>query len=220
MTNRKFLPFFGLLFVCGALLCGLLTFYSSIRASNRVRRLAAVTAALLESTRVGTEVLLEGRLSDRNPVQSHGFVAYVHEWRQIDEEGDPGSWSVFAQVTPPLLLKLPGGLVQVGNDDYDLEDAHTVEEEEAFDEPSTNRYKGLAAGDPVIVVGVVVAGPEHPQVEADFIARGTRASYIARRRTGGFLFCVSSIVVAVVGGVILLWDQVTRLLRWRRRKTG
>ena len=28
----------------------------------------------------------------------------------------------------------------------------------------------------------------------------------------GLLFCLDSVVVAVVGGVILLWDQVIRLL--------
>jgi hypothetical protein len=214
MSNKRLL--FGLFFVCGALLCGLVTLYAAFRAASRVRRLTPVTAVALEGTRTGDDVLIEGRVSDRNPVRSQGFVAYVLEWREIDEEGEPGSWSVSARMTPPLLLELPDGLVQVGNDDYELEDAHTIEEEEAFDEPSTVRYKGIAVGDPVLAVGVAVGGSEHPQIEADFIARGTRAEYVARRRRGGAIFCVFSIVVAAAGGVVLLWDRIAGWLALRR----
>jgi hypothetical protein len=206
----------SLIFVCGALLCGLVGLFSSIRAANKVRSLRPITAIGLEAARPGEEVLVEGRVSDRNPVRSHGFVAHVREQRDIDEDGDADSWSLSARMTPPLLLELADGLVQIGNDDYQLEDAHAIEEEESFDQPSTTRYRGLAVDDPIIAVGVVVDGPELPQIEADFIARGTRAGYVARKRTGGVIFCASSIVVAAIGGLILFWDQVTRLLPWRR----
>lgn len=238
MNKRKFLPIFGgLLFMCGALLCGLLGLYSSIRAANRVEGLTPVTVAVLEDSLPGSKVLVEGHVSSRNPVRSPftGFVAYVREEREIyyDDEGnpDPGSWSVSGRVTPPLLLalspalssveaiaeglELSDGLVQIENSDYDLEDASTVEEE-SIGEDSDTRYKGIEIGDPVIAVGVVSAGGERPQIKADFIARGTQASYIARRRSGGVIFCVGSVVIAAVGGLILMWDRVARLLPWRR----
>lgn len=205
----------GLLFVCGALMCGLVALYSSLRAAGRARGLTPVTAVVLENTAPGEGVLVEGRVSARNPVRSHGFVAYVQEWREIDEEGDPESWSTGAQVTPPLLLELPDGLVQVGNDHYELEDARIIEEEESFGKPSTTRYRGIAVADPVIAVGVASAGPELPQIDADFIARGNRAEYVARRRRAGAIFYGFSVVVAAVGGIVLFWDQVAALLRWR-----
>jgi hypothetical protein len=206
----------GLVFICGALLCGLVGLVSSIRAANRVRRLAPISAAALEDAPPGEQILVEGHVSSRNLALSHGFVAYVREWRQVDENRDTGSWTVSARMTPPLVLELPDGLAQVGNDDYDLENAHIVEEEETFDEPRSVRQRGLSAGDPVIALGVVAAGSEPPQIEADFVARGTRSDYLARRRWGGVLFCALSIPVAAAGGVVLMWDRVARLV-FRRR---
>lgn len=212
-SNR---PSMGLLFVGCALLCGLVGLGSSIRAANRVRGLRPVTVARLQSIRAGREVLVEGRVSSRNSVRSHGLVAYVRESREFDEEDSVGRWFESARVTPPLLLELQDGLVQISNDDYGLEDPHIIEEAGSFGEPSTTRYKGLEADDPVIAVAIVVDGRERPEIDADLIARGTRASYLARRRRGGVLFCVGSFVVAVLGGTILLWDQVARLLPRRR----
>lgn len=197
--------------------------YSSVRAANRVRGLSTVTVAVLEHARLGEEVLVEGHVSSRNPVRSPstGFVAYVREWRQIsyDDEGrpDPGSWSVSERVTPPLLLELSDGLLQIENADYDIEDADVVDKREpgqSVDEVDT-RYRGVRSGDPVMAVGIVSARIERPQIRADFVAHGTRASYLARRRWGGAIFCAFSIVVAALGGGVLFWDRVGRLLSRR-----
>jgi hypothetical protein len=211
----------GLLFACGALLCGLVALYSSIKAAGRVRGLTPVTAVALENTQLGEEVLIEARVSSRNTVRyrpheeeqgdSLGFVAYIRERRAVDEDDDTGNWSVSGRVTPPLILELPDGLVQIENDDYELQDAHVVEEERASGEPSTTRYKGFAVGDPVVAVGVLTSRAELPQIEADFVARGTRESYIARRRSSGTIFCIASVVVAALGGLILMWDRVRGL---------
>jgi hypothetical protein len=211
---------FGLLFVCGALLCGLVALYSSIRAANRVGGLTPVTVAVLQDRPLGEEVLVEGRVSSRNPVRSEstGFVAYVREWREItyDDEGrpDPGNWSVSERVTPPLLLELSDALLQIENDDYDIEDALVVDEREPGEGPDefSTRIKGITSGDDVIAVGVVSARVERPQITADFIARGTRASYVARRRWGGAIFCAGSILVCALGATVLFWDRVGRLL--------
>ena len=211
----------ALLFVGGALLCGLVTLYSSIRAANRVARLTPVTLAELATSQPGQEVLVEGQVSGENPLRStsYGFVAYLREEREIEnDEGtpDPGSWSVHERVTPPLLLSLSGSLVQIANDDYELLDAETIEEGPGLDRYSGTRYKGLKIGAPVIAVGIVAAGREAPSIEAEFIARGTQASYIARRRSGSIVFCVGSLLVAVLGGLVLLRDRVGRLLPWRQ----
>jgi hypothetical protein len=224
MSNRKTLPILGALFVGAALLCGLVALYSSQRAANRVKGLTPVTVAVLEDSQPGHKVLIEGHISGRNPVQplSPGFVAYIREEREIhtDDEGtpEPGSWSERGRVTPPLLLELSGGLVQIENDDYDLENGRTVEDEPSFfDRYSDTRYKGVEIGDPVIAVGVVGAAAEPPQIKADFIARGTQTGYIASQRSAGVIFLVMSVVVAAVGGIFIMWDRVTGLLPKRQR---
>jgi len=226
MSKRKLFPLVGVLFVGGALLCGLLTWYSSTRAANRVKGLTPITVATLTDSQPGRQVLVEGHVSSRNPVQSEflGFVAYIREEREIhtDDEGtpSPGSWSVSGRVTPPLLLELSDGLVQVENDDYDLENGTTIEEEpSSFDRYSDTRYKGIGIGDAVIAVGVVGVDAEPPQIKADFIARGTQASYVASQRSAGVIFFVISVVVAVVGGVFIMWDRVSGYLpRWRQER--
>ena len=99
--------------MCGALLCGLVALYSSIRAANRVRGLTPVTVAVLQDRPLGEKVLVEGRVSSRNPVRSPstGFVAYVSEWRAIsyDDEGrpEPGDWSVSGRVRSILPTVAP-----------------------------------------------------------------------------------------------------------------
>ncbi|MFB0537176.1 MAG: hypothetical protein ACETWR_19620 [Anaerolineae bacterium] len=227
MSNRKYLPIFGVLFVGGALLCGLLTWYSSSRAANRVKEFTPVTTvAALGDGQPGREILVEGHVSSRNPVQplSPGFVAYIREEREIDTDDEgtptPGSWSVSSRVTPPLLLELSDGLVQVENDDYDLENGTTIEEEpSSFDRYSDTRYKGIEIGDSVMAVGVVVEDTESPQIRADFIARGIQESYVASQRSAGVIFFVISIVVAVVGSIFIMWDRVSGLLPRRRQQT-
>ena len=106
-----------LLSMCGAHACRLVGLYSSISAANRAKDLTPVTAAGLRETEPGQDALVEARVRDRNAVKPHGFVAYVHEWREFDEEGEAGSCKEDTRLTPPLLLELPDGLVQVGNDD-------------------------------------------------------------------------------------------------------
>jgi hypothetical protein len=215
MSKRKFIPIVGVLFVFGALLCGLLALYSSTRAANRVEKLTPIPATILEDSEPGREVLVEGRISDRNPVISHSFVAYIREEREIetDDEGtpEPGSWYETSRITPPLLLELSDGPVQIENSNYDLRNGRTVEEKSSG-RYSHTRYKGIESGGQIIAVGVVVEGAEYPQINAEFVAPGTRESYVSGQRIGGIIFCLFSVVVAAVGGILILWDQVIGLL--------
>jgi hypothetical protein len=215
------LPLVALLFVGGALLCGLVTFCSSLQAAYRVARLTPVSLAELLASQPGQEVLIEGTISAENPVRlaAYGFVTYLREDRETEnDEGtpSPGSWLLRERVTPPLFLDLSGSLVQIVNDDYDLADAETIEVENGFERYSGTRYKGFKIGTPVIAVGSVVASQEVPQIRAEFIARGKKASYVAGQRSGGLFFCLGSVLVAGLGGLVLLWNRLRWLLsRWR-----
>jgi hypothetical protein len=203
----------AILFVAGALLCGLVGLLASSQASRRVQQLTPASIARLEAMQPGEEVLVKGRISSGSAVQDFGFVAYVREERPVDEDGNTGSWFVRERITPPLLLELREGWVQIENSDYDLVDAKIVEERNDPSELSKTRYKGLECGDSVIAVGVLVAHREYPKIEADFIALGTHERYIARRRTGGRIFYGFSVVIALLGGGILFKEQILGALR-------
>lgn len=206
----------GVLFVAGTLLCGLLALIVSNRAANRVERLQPIGAAALVSSPRGTEVLIEAHVSDENPVllEPYRLVAYVREGRSVwDDEGTwkTGSWSEQERVTPPLLLDLAGSVAQIENDDYELQDAHSIEAGGVAGEPSNTRFTGVRAGEPVLVVGTVLGGKEVGRVRAEFVAGGTRATYIAGQRSAGWIFGVASLVVALLGGAFLLREPLAAL---------
>ncbi len=212
MLNRRIL--LGALFVGGALLCGLLTWCSASRTANRVEGLSPITrASVLGDMSTGKPVLIEGQISQRSPItlQDHGFVAYLREGRAIvDSKGapSPGNWSVRERVTPPLLIELSGGRAAIVNDDYVLENGKTVEvKPSAFERYSDTRYVGIETGEPVIAVGVVTARGAQPELKAEFVARGTQASYAASQRNAGVIFFVISVVVAMLGGIFILRDE-------------
>ncbi len=177
------------------------------RGANRVEVLVSITATNLEDTPVGGEVLVEGRISQRNPIQARGFVAYIAEGREVDEDGDEHWWEL-DRVTPPLLLELPDGVVQIENSTYGFRDIKpTVQSGDV-------RYEGFAIGDPVIAVGVLAWRTEPPQVTAEFIAPGTQASYVASQRNSVLLVRVVGVVFVVLG----VGDVVRGLVgAWRSR---
>ena len=211
----------GVLFVAGALSCGLLTLIISDRAAGRVQRLRPVGAAALMSSPPGTEVLIEAQLSDENPIlfEPYRFVAYVREGRSVwEDEGkwETGSWSELERVTPPLLLDLAGSVVEIENDDYELQDAYSVETGGIAGEPDDTRFTGLRAGEPILVVGTVLGGKEVGRVKAEFIAEGTQASYVSGQRGAGRIIAAASVVVALLGGAFLLREPLAALWASRR----
>jgi hypothetical protein len=215
----------GVLFVVGACLCGLVALITSQRAAGRVEGLQPIGARALMSTPPGTEVLIEAHVSDDNRVllEPYGYVAYVREERSVwrdDGSWETGSWSEQARVTPPLLLELADVVIEIENDDYALQNVHTVEEGGAVGQPSDLRLTGLRAGEPVLVLGTVLGGKEVGRVEAEFIAGGTRESYIAGQRSAGWIFLAVSLVVALLGGAFLLREPLAALWSaWRGRSS-
>lgn len=213
----------GVLFIVGSLLCGLTGLCVNSGQAIKVSRLSPVSASALAggAVEVGGEVLVEGYIGEENEVvyPQGEFVAYLYKRRRISVNDDgqpkPERWRKWEQVTPPLLLDLADGKVQVENDDYAIENLRVVEGPEmrvagsqSHIKYSITRYEGIAVGDPVIAVGTLMAGGEVPRIEAEFVARGTREEYIAGHRAGGIASCVGSAIVGVVGGFILLWDRI------------
>jgi hypothetical protein len=217
--GKRFLFFlFGFFLLClAAPMCGLLIPYTATRDANRVERLTPVPASVLVDGEPGREVLVEGRVSSQNPARYDSFVAYVREEREVDtnDEGtpEPGNWKVVERVTPPLLLELADGLVQIENSSYNLQGGRTVERRSFWDQEI--RYRGIEAGDHVIVVGTLFSTAERPQISAEFIYRGTQAQYISGQRSMAVIGLVGGIVSAVVGGILILWGLASRLFSLR-----
>lgn len=218
--DRRFLLLFGFVLLClCAPLCGLLLPIYSTGAANRAERLTPVPAAVLEDSQPGQEVMVEGRVSSLNPAQYGPFVAYVREERQVNvDKGTPvaGSWKEVERVTPPLLLELPDGPVQIENRSYNLVGARTVEKPgSGLYRYTDSRYSGIEAGDHVMAIGSVVAAAERPQIYAEFVYRGSRAQYIGGQRSAVLFGIVGGIVLAVAGGALVAWGLAGGLVpRW------
>lgn len=204
------LPAIGLLF---AGLGALVMFYFAPmfnQAAARVERLSPLTAATLAASPAGQDGLIEGRISERNPVQFRLFVAYVrYEYRGQDNDNDNESkWVEDERVTPALLLDLPGGRVQLTNSDYGLEGKLVKWQSEptltwnSWSEDGTKSYEGLERGNPVLAIGTVVEGPTGREVQAEWLYGGTRTTYIEDQRTSAKVARWVGLAFLVVGGVI------------------
>lgn len=194
------------------------------KAAAHAEGLPALTAVMLEDSPLGREVVIEGRISDRNRVRFREFVAYVsEEYQGDDDDGDP-KWRVDERVTPPLLLDLPDGRVQIENQDYTLEstpvtwqDSPTLRWNRARNE-GTKRYRGFAVGNPAMAIGVVVEGQEGRALAASLLYGGTQADYVADRRSAAALFPKIGMGIAGIGVVIIgigVWLVVRRLISGR-----
>jgi hypothetical protein len=172
-------------------------------AAARVERLSPLTAVTLAESPAGQEGLIEGRIAERNPVHFRLFVAYVRsEYRGRDDDDD-AIWVEDERVTPPLLLDLPGGRVQLANNDYALQGRLVEWQSEAnltWDSASqegTKSYRGLERGNPVLALGSIVEGPTGREFQAEWLYNGTRTTYIEDQRN-------SADIATWIGRVFLL----------------
>lgn len=207
------------LFGCAAvgLLAGLAPHFR--REIARVERLPTVDAAELAQSPAGREVLLEARIGRDNPAPFRQFVAYEQEaYNGRRCEGNNDSCLDFERaVTPPLLLELPDGQIQLVGGGYAIKRPtvhwrdydYSPGRDPATGEPS-RRYAGFEAGNAVVVVGAVVMGPEGPAIAAEWVAGGTRAEYLASLRDPGAEVSRAGILCAL--GAVLLLGLCARVL--------
>lgn len=217
LLARLFLPIFGLIFVVVGLLLAVLGSRGATAAADRAEALQPIGAAALDSRAIGDVVLIEGTLSPRNPTLVRSFVAFSSvEYRgREDSDGDP-VWESDERITPPLLVEA-GGLIQVANDDYQLDGTQATWQDRptttynGLTGDGTKRYRGLESGQIVTVIGAVVRGAEGNELQAEFVAGGTRAAYIAGQRDAarflpilGAIFCGVGLLITLLGTWLLL----------------
>lgn len=204
----------------GFIVGGVLAFVVAGRAGEdaaRAERLAPLTAAELESAAPGQEALLEGQIDQRSRAIFRDFVAYVREEYRGKDAEDREQWFEDERATPPLLLATGGSLATVGDAGYELEGAAAIwRESDALSWSSatgegTKRYRGLRAGDTITAIGAVAEGAEGRELAADTVFAGTRAEYIAERRSSA---AIAPWIGAAFGlvGLVVTWFGV-RVLR-------
>ena len=211
----------GLLVTSAGLVFGIVGPRLTGRDIARAECLQPLTAAAVREQPPGREVLVEGRLDDGLPAAFRSFVAYVREeYRGRSRTGNRNQqWVEDARVTPPLVVALPDGPVQIVNDDYRLGNTPTSWQEgtvltwDSVTDEGTKRYRGLERGERVVVIGRVVSTAAGRAIEADVVAGGTRAGYIADARRATTIATWVGGILGLLGGLILLgsaWSLVRR----------
>ena len=152
--------------------------------------------SLLDSV-AGTQVVVEARVSGRNPIQYASYVAYIADECKTDSDGDR-SCSEIERVTPPLLLNMSGGLVEIINNDYDLQG-------DLVQANSGNwEYRGLNTESPVIAVGTIAPRDGNPKLNAEYLASGTQADYVAFLRSSVVTLRILGIIFGLIGAVLFV----------------
>ncbi len=147
----------------------------------RFEQLQLLTATNFKNSVPGHQVAIEGHVSKHTPVQFRQFVAYIRQEYQGSDDTKI-FWSEDLRVTPPLLLALPDGLIQIKNNNYDIERYSITWQEDSEPTWGTKQYLGFMVSSPVLAVGVVVQGVEGKALEANWIYGGTSAEHINELR--------------------------------------
>src|SRR5262245_58052064 len=84
--------------------------------AERAERLRPLTAAALDDSRSGSEALVEGRISARNPLLFQQFVAYIREEYRGSDDDDREKWEEDERRTPALRIDVADGIVALAND--------------------------------------------------------------------------------------------------------
>jgi hypothetical protein len=185
-------------------------------AAARAENLEPLSATALESATIGSEALIEGRISRRNQPVFRNFVAYIREeYRGSDDDGDD-EWVEDERRTPPLVVEVAGGIIDIGSG-YDIREPHESWTESdilrwnGISGEGTKRYSGLLVERSAMAIGTVAAGSEGRMLQAEFIYGGSRAEYIQGQRTiarfapwFGGCFCMIGLVIVVSGVVATL----------------
>lgn len=205
-----FLALFGSLFVAVGIGIGYFGARFANDAADRAERLPLFSARDIDRSGGNQEVIVEGVVSARNPARFRDFVAYVREeYQGTDEDGD-ADWREDERVTPPLLLELPDGLVEIMNDTYRMQSPPQRWQESntlswnGLSGEGTKRYEGFAANQPVMALGRIVRGQEGQALEAEFLYGGDRAAYVARQRSDAAMLPIFGLIFGGVGAIMAL----------------
>ena len=159
-----------------------------------------LTTTVAKLTEAKGDVVVEGKVSQRNPIRERDFVAYVRSPRATSS--DEKSY----RDTPKLVIELADGSVSFNNDNYETFDWR-------LDDDPFYYYRYLRANESVVVTGYVVRGVSIPtgaktiDLQAQEVFVGTHLQYLARTREVSLLPSILSAITmfgSLVGSVTLI----------------
>lgn len=182
---------------------------------SMLEALGPVEIETLRRTAPGTEVLVEGRIPPEARVSSHDLVLSVGYLRQVGTKAEDAgrlNESEIERRTPPFDLQLPNGRVRIENEGYAVEQLPTV-----TDDGSLFR-KGLAPGDPAVVIGDVRRSGDDVALRARTVAFGTLQSYVHNLKGGRRLNRKIGLWIAGAAALVLASTSFATLRHARRRE--
>lgn len=198
-AERLLLLVFWIFFAC----CGAALMKHSTETAEKLghfEQLQLLTATDLKNSVPGQLVAIEGHISKHTPVQFRQFVAYIRQ-EYAGREDTYIDWSEDLRVTPPLLLELRDGLIQIKNNNYAIERVPITWQDDSNPTWGTKQYRAFEVNSPVLAVGAVVQGVEGKALEAEWIYGGTSAEYVeGMRHEGLFMFWMG--LPMLVSGII------------------
>jgi hypothetical protein len=187
------------------------------RENRSVEELPLYAPAEFAAAPAGTQVSLEGRLSERNTGYIDGLVAYTaRQFQGIEcEEDSEGEetchevWRLIEQETPALWLDVAGEQVRIGNSDYQLRNEPEIWQTTATPiVQKTVEYRGFRRGNPVFTIGTLTKN-DGVVISADFIYGGNREAYLDNQTNEANTLLVLG---AVFGGFGLVFLMVAIVL--------
>lgn len=144
-----------------------------------------LTTTVAKLTEAKGDVVVEGKVSQRNSLRERDFVAYIRSPRASSSDENP------YRDTPKILIELADGSVSLNNDNYETFDWR-------LDDDPFYYYYFLRADDRVVITGYVVRGVSIPSgektidLQAQEVFAGSHAGYLTRTREVALLPSVLS----------------------------
>ncbi len=212
----------GLLFLVVGVLVGVVGSRQMQQNLAHLEQLRSMNATVFDDQQPRAEVLVEGVISERNPVILNNAVAYIREELDIrtDSDGDRvETWRSTGRETPRLFIDADG-LIVIGNESYSIDNPHTTWYDEntlGFNNrprDGTMRYYGLVAHRVVTVHGDVGLGTEGNELLARTIFGGTHEEFIASQRKAVAVMPLLGGIFGFVGLILCVIGIVAFFKRW------
>lgn len=174
--------------------------------AKEVARLPVATAATLNER--GAPVLLEGQVSDRNPVSDRPPLVAYNEYERVRRD-DEWKWERVRSYAPTLWVQIPGEEVEIAAG-YTLRS--TFSQVEAGRDRS---YEGFEVNDPVLVLGTLSVAGDRPVVNEAKIGYETKAAYLASLEQDQAIARWMGLLFVGLGSLLTLGAGLAIYLSWR-----